>query len=418
MPAAAGTPSDKQIQVCSGRLDSKPPTDDSSALVRRVTGPEAKELFFVCRPECATADLGEQAQSAYRTMLRRLVSESVSLADITSETLFVGNIGSDLAVIAEARQRVIEAAGLEHGPPVTVAVEQPPLESGLKLELSVVALAPHRPQLGTVSDVWSDAGSNGESAPRLQARLVAVGDQLQLHAGNIYGCGDNAFEETYSMFCAAEGLLHAAGMSFGEVVRTWIYLRDMDRDYAEFNRARRDFFASRGIDLKPASTAIGGASCLAGRDFSLRLFALKAARPPLVEVMSCPTLNEAWAYGSDFSRGLKVEEANKLALYVSGTASIDEAGHSVHVGDLEAQAQRMLANISSLLAVHGASFADLVSAVTYLKNPDDAPRLRALFREQGFEGFPCSLVAADVCRPELLCETEAVAALPLPGSRE
>ena len=43
------------------------------------------------------------------------------------------------------------------------------------------------------------------------------------------------------------------------------------------------------------------------------------------------------------------------------------------------------------------------------------PLLRAIFHEHGFEGFPCTLVEAPICRPELLCETEAVAVLRLPG---
>lgn len=83
----------------------------------------------------------------------------------------------------------------------------------------------------------------------------------------------------------------------------------------------------------------------------------------------------------------------------------------MHVSDFEAQADRMLHNISSLLAQQGATFADLVSAVTYLKNPTDVPILQSLFRRRGFDGFPCTLVGARLCRPELLCEAEAVAIL-------
>ena len=132
--------------------------------------------------------------------------------------------------------------------------------------------------------------------------------------------------------------------------------------------------------------------------------------------MSTPSLNEAWSYGADFSRGLRVVDANKVALHVSGTASVDEAGRTVHVGDFEAQADRMLHNIASLLDRQGATFEDLVSGVTYLKHPGDAPALRAMLRARGFDGFPCALVEAPLCRPELLCEAEVLAVLPLtPG---
>jgi enamine deaminase RidA (YjgF/YER057c/UK114 family) len=115
--------------------------------------------------------------------------------------------------------------------------------------------------------------------------------------------------------------------------------------------------------------------------------------------MSTPSLNEAWSYGADFSRGLRVVEANKITLHVSGTASIDEAGRTVHVGGFAAQAERMLDNIESLLARQGASFASLVSGVTYLKRPGDAPVLHALYRRRGFAGFPCAIVRPTCAGP-------------------
>jgi enamine deaminase RidA (YjgF/YER057c/UK114 family) len=128
--------------------------------------------------------------------------------------------------------------------------------------------------------------------------------------------------------------------------------------------------------------------------------------------MTTPTLNEATAYGADFVRGMRMEEANKVALHVSGTASVDEAGRTAHPGGFDAQADRMLVNVAALLDRQGASFGDVVSAVTYLKHNADAGRLREKFHEAGFDGFPNVLVEARVCRPDLLCETEALAVLP------
>jgi hypothetical protein len=66
-----------------------------------------------------------------------------------------------------------------------------------------------------------------------------------------------------------------------------------------------------------------------------------------------------------------------------------------------------------LLAQPGATFENLVSGVMYLRNQADAPALLSMCRQRGFEGFPCALVEASLCRPELLCEAEAVAMLPL-----
>jgi enamine deaminase RidA (YjgF/YER057c/UK114 family) len=197
-------------------------------------------------------------------------------------------------------------------------------------------------------------------------------------------------------------------------VRTWIHLREMDRDYADLNRARRAFFEARGIDPAPASTGIGGGPVAEEHDLCLGVYAVQfqGAPPPVRTVMTAPTLNEALLYGSDFARGMRMVETNKVALHVSGTASIDESGRTAHPGDFEAQADRMLVNVAALLEGQGATFGDVVSAVTYLKRPADAGRLREKLHEAGFEGFPNVLVAAPICRPELLCETEALAVLP------
>jgi enamine deaminase RidA (YjgF/YER057c/UK114 family) len=215
------------------------------------------------------------------------------------------------------------------------------------------------------------------------------------------------------MFGLAERLLQQAGMEFSDVVRAWIHMRDIDRDYGELNRARRDFFAARGIDPAPASTGIGGAPVMDGHDLCLGVYAVvKANRRPVKRVvMTSPTLNEAAQYGADFVRGMRVEEANRVSLYVSGTASIDEQGRTAHVGDLDAQCDRMLVNIAALLQRQGATFRDVVHAITYVKHPSDAERLRRRLRSARFEGFPHAVVVAPVCRPALLCETEAIAVL-------
>src|SRR5262249_9372495 len=199
-----------------------------------------------------------------------------------------------------------------------------------------------------------------------RARIVHLGDQTSLHTGNIYGSGEDVFEEAYDMFRVAEDLLADAGMSFGNIVRTWIHVRDIDRDYAALNKARREFFRRCGIERPPASTCVQGIPSSGAHDFSMSLHVATSHRGLAIATIHTPLLNEAWTYGADFSRGLRIAEANKVTLYVSGTASIDEAGRTVHVGDFEAQVDRMLDNIASLLARQGASFEDVASAVTYL----------------------------------------------------
>jgi enamine deaminase RidA (YjgF/YER057c/UK114 family) len=378
-----------------------------------VEGPEARELFFLCQPPAEAADAGQQAEAAYRAILGVLEAEGGSFESVVCETLFLRSLRADLEPVRAARRRVLAACEGSPHRPATTEIEQPPLNERACLEVSVQAVLPNGPPLRVDSFEARPACGCAECA-RSHGLRVHVGKEARLHAGGLYGLGEDAYEQTLAMFGVAEDLLQQAGMEFRDVVRTWIHLREMDRDYADLNRARRAFFEARGIDPAPASTGIGGGPVAEEHDLCLGVYAVQfqGAPPPVRTVMTAPTLNEALLYGSDFARGMRMVETNKVALHVSGTASIDESGRTAHPGDFEAQADRMLVNVAALLEGQGATFGDVVSAVTYLKRPADAGRLREKLHEAGFEGFPNVLVAAPICRPELLCETEALAVLP------
>ena len=56
-------------------------------------------------------------------------------------------------------------------------------------------------------------------------------------------------------------LLKAEDMTWHDVVRTTNYLRDIERDYAEFNKIRTSFYQWLGLDPLPASTGIQARLC-------------------------------------------------------------------------------------------------------------------------------------------------------------
>jgi enamine deaminase RidA (YjgF/YER057c/UK114 family) len=384
-------------------------------VLRRVEGPAARELFVLCQPpaEAADAGAGAQTEAVYRAILATLEAEGGSFGSVVAETIFLRSVQADLARVRAARSSVLAACGAPPHRPATTEIEQPPLNEGACLEVAVQALIPNGPQPPAETLEARPACPCAECA-RSHGLRIRLGGETRLHAAGLYGAGADAYEQTLSMFGVAEDLLARAGLSFRDVVRTWIHLREMDRDYADLNRARREFFAARRIDPPPASTGIGGGPVPDGHDLCLGIYAVHADPPPERAAISAPTLNEAMQYGSDFTRGTRIVESNKIALHISGTASIDEAGRTAHPGDFDAQVDRMLVNVAALLDGQGASFRDVVSAITYLKRPSDAARLRAKLHQAGFEGFPNALVVAPVCRPELLCETEALAVPPGP----
>jgi 2-iminobutanoate/2-iminopropanoate deaminase len=140
-------------------------------------------------------------------------------------------------------------------------------------------------------------------------------------------------------------------------------------------------------------------------------------------------LNEAYAYAkpSSFSRGMRIDLKGLTILLISGTASIDEQGRSVHIGDFRAQQRRTYENITGLLKSEGCTWHDVVRTTCYLRDIDrdyeafNEERTR-FFKEQGLDPLPASTgIQAHLCRPELLIEIEAIAMFltgKTPGNKE
>ena len=126
-------------------------------------------------------------------------------------------------------------------------------------------------------------------------------------------------------------------------------------------------------------------------------------------------LNEAYDYGSAFSRGLRIDLKGLTILLISGTASIDEQGNTVHVGDLRAQVRRTYDNITGLLESEGATWHDIVRTTCYLRDIERDyaafnEERTAFYKEQGLNPLPASTgIQAILCRPDLLVEIEAIA---------
>ena len=144
---------------------------------------------------------------------------------------------------------------------------------------------------------------------------------------------------------------------------------------------------------------------------------------PLIEkrpIEARDVLNEAYDYESPatFTRGMRVELPGATMLYLSGTASVDETGNTVHEGDFTAQTLRTFRNLTRLLVAEKASWHDIVRTTCYLRDIErDYERfneIRAMFmRSAGLDPLPASTaVQARICRSDLLVEIEAIAMIP------
>lgn len=135
------------------------------------------------------------------------------------------------------------------------------------------------------------------------------------------------------------------------------------------------------------------------------------------QVTALRALNEAYDYPrpSSFSRALRLDIKGVTILLISGTASIDDEGRTIHAGNFAAQTWRTYQNITALLQSEGATWKDVVRTTCYLRDIErDYAEFNTIrtqfFKEQGLDPLPASTgIQAILCRPDLLVEIEAMA---------
>ncbi|MDX1741495.1 MAG: Rid family hydrolase, partial [Rhodothermales bacterium] len=145
-------------------------------------------------------------------------------------------------------------------------------------------------------------------------------------------------------------------------------------------------------------------------------------RPPVARrpIQAPSVLNEAYDYSrpSSFSRAMCIDLGDKTIMFISGTASVDENGYTVHVGDFRAQLWRTFRNITELLKADEMTWHDVVRTTCYIR---DIERDYTEFNEVrtefyawlGLDPLPASTgIQARICRSDLLVEIEAIAVCP------
>lgn len=220
-------------------------------------------------------------------------------------------------------------------------------------------------------------------------------------------------EQASSVFLEMEALLAEAGMTFANVVRTWLYIDKVCEWYGEFNAARSEFFESRKVfeTFLPASTGIGCANA-DGAALTAGAIAMKPKRAGVhAAIVESPLQAPAMAYKSSFSRAAEIVLPDARQLFVSGTASIEPDSHEVaFVGDIEKQIDCTMKAVWAILESRGYDWNKVTRAIVYLKKPEYLGAWRAWLKAQGLpEDFAAETVC-DVCRDEWLFEIEADAA--------
>ncbi len=270
---------------------------------------------------------------------------------------------------------------------------------------------PRRHLAGT--QLWAVSGAAVETID-LDGRVV--GSVFEDGASRIFRLGDlrsadparSREEQTQDTFEQMEAALALAGMSLEHVVRTWIYLDEILAWYREFNQVRDRFFSERGVfdSLVPASTGVGGrgsaGTALVANGLAMTTDGMTADAQAVPSPLQCPALE----YGSSFNRAVEIAMGDHRRLFVSGTASIDAQGRTVHVGDVDAQISHTMDVVHAILTSRRMDWDDVTRSVVYFKRSEDVPAFEQYCDRHRVGPLPEVLVWADICREDLLFEIE------------
>jgi enamine deaminase RidA (YjgF/YER057c/UK114 family) len=207
-------------------------------------------------------------------------------------------------------------------------------------------------------------------------------------------------------------LLSNGGHLADDCIRTWFFVQNVDVNYAGVVKARNEEFFTQNLTSKThfiSSTGINGRNADPSVLVQLDTYAVLGLKPEQIKFLYAPThLNPTYEYGVSFERGTRVDYGDRRQVFISGTASIDNKGNILHVGDIRRQTERMWENVDALLSEAECGFEDVGQMIVYLRDVADYAVVNEMF-EKRFPGIPRVIVHAPVCRPGWLIEMECMA---------
>lgn len=203
-------------------------------------------------------------------------------------------------------------------------------------------------------------------------------------------------------------------------IRTWLFVQNVDVNYAGVVKARNEVFATQNLTDKThfiASTGIAGRNPNPKVFVQMDAYAVDGLKPEQIHYLYAPThLNPTYEYGVSFERGTYVDYGDRRHVFISGTASINNKGEVVHPGDIRKQTLRMWENVETLLAEAECTFSHVCHLIIYLRDMADYTLVKEMF-EECFPTIPKVYLLAPVCRPEWLIEMECMAIKPIRDDR-
>ena len=198
-------------------------------------------------------------------------------------------------------------------------------------------------------------------------------------------------------------------------IRTWLFVQNVDVNYAGVVKARNEVFVTQNLTDKThfiASTGIAGRHANPKVFVQMDAYAVDGLQKEQIHYLYAPThLNPTYEYGVSFERGTYVDYGDRRHVFISGTASINNKGEIMYLGDVRKQTERMWENVETLLKEADCGFEHVGHLLVYLRDIADYTVVKDMF-DKRFPNIPKVFLLAPVCRPGWLVEMECMAILP------
>lgn len=297
--------------------------------------------------------------------------------------------------------KVIQSKSRINGSSVSM-VQQPPMDD------SKVVLWAYIINDKKDSAVYETDGSNSELC-------LTRGGYKHIWTSRFVAHDDsgNSLDQTADVFKRYTAGLDEKGLSLKQnCIRTWLFVKDVDYNYAGVVNARKALFDT--LDMTEdthyiSSTGIEGRCWNHNVSVLMDAYAVGGIKTKQVKFLQAlDNLNPTHEYGVTFERGTSVDYGDRRHIFISGTASIDNKGEVVHVNQIDKQIERTLENISALLADADSVMDDVAQMIVYIRDIADRQVVLDYF-SQNLAHIPKTVVLAPVCRPGWLIEIECIA---------
>ncbi len=267
---------------------------------------------------------------------------------------------------------------------------------------------------GTKIGLWVYLLTNVNSR-QLESGLYEVNHGAYRHLWNAsaHNTAQNSEYQTRLLFNEYVMQLAQEGCTLADnCIRTWLFVNDVDVNYAGVVTARNKVFFTQGLTEDThyiASTGIGGRACDPQVMTQMDNYAIAGIKKEQVHYLYAPThLNRTSDYGVSFERGTTVDYGDRRHVIISGTASINNKGQIEHPKDIVKQTHRMWDNVEALLKEADCSYDEVGVMIVYLRDIADYALVNRLYEER-FPNHPRIIVHAPVCRAGWLIEMECIA---------